>query len=50
MLELLYKIFIGHNHKWVIIRETPCEDSEGFRWHRHYVQCETCGKIKIFDA
>jgi hypothetical protein len=48
MLELLYRLLIGHSHKWKIIDEVNCTGGGG-NWTRRVCQCEHCGKIKWFD-
>lgn len=51
MLELLYRIFIGHNHKWEIIREVGIIDDGGNRvGTKYHLQCEICGNIKYIKG
>lgn len=57
MLELLYKLFIGHAHKWKIIesRKTNTFSFENNRIPKsisttHTMQCEVCGKIKSYKV
>ena len=51
MLELLYRIFIGHNHTWEIIESLHRQDSsDGERGGIvKLLQCNECGKLKQFD-
>jgi hypothetical protein len=52
MLELLQRIFIGHNHKWEIIEAGKVVDEYGKTYIGSYyqVQCSICGKIKRFQS
>lgn len=48
MLELLYRLFIGHNHKWLQIERivrTARRGNEGIGGLVFVMQCEVCGKI-----
>jgi uncharacterized protein CbrC (UPF0167 family) len=50
MLELLYRIFVGHNHTWQIICTTDiyAKDNDTMpRGKRYTLQCIHCGEIKI---
>lgn len=52
MLEILHRIFIGHNHKWVIIHEHHVVSKFDSLIPSHMLftlQCETCGKMKTFS-
>jgi len=55
MLRLLQWLFLGHVHKWKVIKEgsaswesTTTEESS--RWTRYVLQCEICGELKTYDA
>jgi len=49
MLEFLYKLFIGHVHKYEIIDTNPIVDGEQTRIGTSYVQqCTVCGKLNQF--
>lgn len=49
MLEFLYKIFIGHVHKYEIIDKNPIVDDNYERIGTLYVQqCTVCGKLNKF--
>lgn len=51
MLEFLYKLFIGHVHKYEIIDTNPIVDDNGKRIGTLYVQkCQVCGKLKQFKV
>lgn len=58
MIRLLQILFLGHAHRWQIIREVPLvwhDDWESpddvTRSGRRYVlQCEGCGKVKKEDV
>lgn len=53
MIRLFQWLVFGHCHKWKIIKVSECTGSgrtTGGRWTRHYVQCESCGKVRVFDA
>lgn len=48
MIEFLYKIFIGHNHKYEIISEEALT-YKGTKVGNSYIQqCKICGKLKQF--
>jgi hypothetical protein len=48
MIELLYKLFIGHNHKWKIIRQGTIGNGVGGTCGNWYdLRCEVCGDIKM---
>jgi hypothetical protein len=54
MLRLLQLIFLGHIHKWKIIKENPLirrdidtPDQTGINY---VLQCEHCGTLKQFDT
>lgn len=49
MLRLLQWIFLGHCHKWKIIKTinlVTSEDDKVPSGHRYILQCEHCGDIK----
>jgi hypothetical protein len=46
MIRLLHYLIFGHFHKWKIIGQAHVEGDES-SWTRYYLQCETCGNIKI---
>jgi len=55
MLRLLQLLFIGHVHKWKVIKEGSAswesiQSTESARWTRYVLQCEICGAMKVFDA
>ena len=50
MIRLLQLLFLGHIHKWKIIRTTQIydePDDELPYGTRYDLQCEHCGKITI---
>jgi len=48
MLEFLYKLFIGHVHKYEIIHEEHIT-CKGTKIGNSYIQqCTVCGKLKQF--
>lgn len=49
MLELLQRIFIGHNHKWEIIRNGPLVEDRSAIGYYYDVRCSICGKIKTYN-
>lgn len=49
MWKLLQLIFIGHSHKWKIIKQTDVTFDNGCKGTRYYLQCEHCGTIKCKD-
>lgn len=52
MLKLLQLIFVGHFHKWKILRETRLSTRDLPPRHgtRFYLQCEKCGMIRNKDV
>jgi hypothetical protein len=55
MLRLLQWLFLGHVHKWTIVKEGSAAwestiNEEKATWTRYVMQCEICGEMKIFDA
>lgn len=47
MLQLLQRWFIGHSHKYKIIRQGTIVDDSGIPVGKWYdLQCVECGKIK----
>lgn len=49
MLEFLYKLFIGHAHKYEIIDTNAIVDKDDVRVGTSYVQqCKVCGKLNQF--
>lgn len=52
MWSLIKRIFIGHVHKWAIIKERPIVlIKTGTEIGTLYVcKCEHCGKIKTYEA
>lgn len=51
MLEFLYRIFIGHNHKWKIVEERVRASHYPGRIQGlvYVLQCEVCGNVKQKD-
>ena len=53
MLKLLHLIFLGHFHKWKIIKEVPLNiTSKGevvARGSTYNLQCEGCGNLKTYN-
>jgi hypothetical protein len=50
MLEFLYKVFIGHNHKWELLQSINRTDNEGtVNGIVKVLQCSICGTIKQVD-
>ena len=55
MLRLLQWLFLGHVHKWKVIKEgsvswESTKNSDSAKWTRYVLQCEICGNMKIYDA
>ena len=54
MLEFLYKIFIGHVHRYEMIEEINImntdsdSDSDIPKAKCYVMQCQVCGKLKEF--
>ena len=48
MLELLYRLLIGHHHKWEIIESKRIVKERGgiAIGSLKIVQCKICGKVK----
>jgi hypothetical protein len=48
MLELLQRIFLGHNHKWQKIEEINIkyEDVDAYARKIIILKCATCGNLK----
>lgn len=49
MLEFLYRIFIGHNHKWVQVERAlraPLMGQKVSSGIVYIMRCEVCGKMK----
>jgi len=48
MIELLKRIFIGHNHKWVRMENVNVKEEYGDNYAGALIiqQCEICGKLK----
>ncbi len=48
MLEFLYKIFIGHSHKWELFERLIREPLPGSRGGGvvYILKCDVCGKLK----
>jgi len=51
MIEWLYRLIVGHNHKWVIIeRLNRGKNSRGHTCGMvRILKCEVCGKLHIVD-
>lgn len=52
MLEFLYKLFIGHVHKWKVLEETEVvsgRTNKPFKYIK-ILQCEHCGNLKNFST
>lgn len=49
MFEMIYRVIIGHNHKWEIVNRFDHLGEDGVLWSRFYCRCEKCGKIKEFS-
>jgi hypothetical protein len=50
MINLLRYIFLGHVHKFKIIKEIEVyREDDKSKWTRYYLQCEKCGMMKIFE-
>ena len=48
MLEFLYKLFIGHVHRYEVINEESIT-CKGTKIGNSYIQqCKICGKLKEF--
>ena len=51
MLEFLYKLFIGHVHKYEVLDTNTIIDKDNERIVTSYVQkCTICGKLKQFKV
>ena len=58
MIRLLQILFLGHAHKWKIIKEAPLvHEQYGYqkeplvsRGTRYVLQCEGCGKLHQKDV
>jgi uncharacterized protein CbrC (UPF0167 family) len=50
MHDILEMIFIGHVHKWIIIKNSPLTSDTGAIGDRYILQCIHCGNIKYVDA
>lgn len=52
MLELLYKLFIGHIHRYDVVEEINImntdSDSDIPKSKCYVMQCQVCGKLKQF--
>lgn len=51
MLELIQKLFVGHVHKYTIIKEIRVFDQSYDKMPcatKYVCQCEHCGKIKHY--
>jgi hypothetical protein len=50
MIRLLQWLLFGHIHEWKIESRNECQHIRtGERWTRYYLQCKTCGIVKIKD-
>ena len=52
MLKLFQLFFVGHVHKWKIIKESRFEyegDFSSYTCTRYHLQCEVCGDVKARD-
>lgn len=49
MIRLLQWLFLGHNHKWKVLRETTLTVNHGSgvqsQGLRYIQQCEHCGRV-----
>lgn len=52
MLEFIYKILIGHKHRYgEVMEKDNITDEDGDKIGRIYtVQCQVCGKIRGFKV
>jgi hypothetical protein len=57
MIRLLQWLFIGHVHKWKIIREGAVDiyaeqvgKGKPITAHKYIQQCEGCGKLRNFNT
>jgi hypothetical protein len=46
MVEILYRFFIGHNHKWIERNEVNAGNGEIPECIIVVLRCEVCGKLK----